>query len=79
MNPVLSTPVSASELDALCVRTLRFLSLNAQSKEYRDTVLSPSTSARLAVETGVSHGWHRYVGDRGDVLGVERFGASCSR
>jgi transketolase len=50
---------------------------DAQSKEYRDTVLSPSTSARLAVEAGVSQGWHRYVGDRGDVLGVERFGASA--
>ncbi|MDB5921684.1 MAG: tktA [Betaproteobacteria bacterium] len=50
---------------------------DAQSKEYRDTVLAPSTSARLAVEAGVSQGWHRYVGDRGDVLGVERFGASA--
>jgi transketolase len=50
---------------------------DAQSKEYRDTVLSPSTSARLAVEAGVSQGWQRYVGDRGDVLGVERFGASA--
>jgi transketolase len=49
----------------------------AQSKEYRDTVFSPSSGARLAVEAGVSQGWHRYVGDRGDVLSVERFGASA--
>jgi transketolase len=34
--------------------------------------------ARLAVELGVAQGWHRYVGDRGAVLSVERFGASAS-
>ena len=34
-------------------------------------------SARLVVELGVAQGWHPYVGDRGDVLGVERFGASA--
>jgi transketolase len=49
----------------------------AQSREYRDAVLPPSIGARLAVEAGVSQGWHRYVGDRGDVLAVDRFGASA--
>ncbi len=48
-----------------------------QSQEYRDTVLPPSIRARLAVEAGVTQGWHRYVGDRGDVIGVDRFGASA--
>ena len=43
----------------------------------RDAVLPPSVSARLAVEAGAAQGWHRYVGDRGDVLGVESFGASA--
>jgi transketolase len=50
---------------------------DAQSREYRDAVLPPSIGARLAVEAGVSQGWHRYVGDRGDVLSVDRFGASA--
>ena len=50
---------------------------DAEPKEYRDAVLSPPISARLAVEAGASQGWHRYVGDRGDVLGVDRFGASA--
>jgi transketolase len=40
-------------------------------------VLPPSITARLAIEAGVTQGWHRYVGDRGDVLGVDRFGASA--
>jgi len=50
---------------------------DAQPVAYRDAVLSPSISARLAVEAGALQGWHRYVGDHGDVLGVDRFGASA--
>ena len=49
----------------------------AQPRDYRESVLPPPVAARLAVEAGVTQGWHRYVGDRGDVLGVERFGASA--
>jgi transketolase len=48
-----------------------------QSKEYRDSVLPPPVHARLAVEAGATQGWHRYVGDQGDVIGVDRFGASA--
>jgi transketolase len=43
----------------------------------RDAVLPPTATARLAVEMGAAQGWHRYVGDRGAVLSVERFGASA--
>jgi transketolase len=50
---------------------------DVQPQSYRDQVLLPSIRARLAVEAGVSQGWHRYVGDQGDVIGVERFGASA--
>jgi transketolase len=49
----------------------------AQAPEYRDEVLPPDADARLAVEAGVSLGWHRWVGDRGDVVSIERFGASA--
>jgi len=49
----------------------------AQPRAYRDAVLPPSVHARLAVEAGVTQGWHRYVGDRGDVIGVDCFGASA--
>jgi transketolase len=50
---------------------------DAQTRDYRDFVLLPSVHARLAVEAGVTQGWHRYVGDSGDVLGIDRFGASA--
>ena len=43
----------------------------------REAVLPPSVGARLAVELGVRQGWDRYLGAHGDMLGVERFGASA--
>jgi transketolase len=49
----------------------------AQSADYKDQVLPASVGPRLAVEPGVSLSWWRWVGDRGDVLGVDRFGASA--
>ena len=48
-----------------------------QSQEYRDEVLPPSVGARLAVEAGVRQGWDRYVGPTGDVICLDRFGASA--
>lgn len=50
---------------------------DAQPQTYRDSVLLPSVRARLAVEAGVAQGWHKYVGDAGAVLSIERFGASA--
>ncbi len=60
-----------------CVSMPSWDLFDAQLQSYRDEVLPPSASARLAVELGVAQGWHRYVGERGDVLSVERFGASA--
>jgi transketolase len=48
-----------------------------QSQAYRDSVLPPECRARLAIEAGSPIGWHRWVGHNGDVIGVERFGASA--
>jgi transketolase len=49
----------------------------AQPKEYRDAVLPPSVRKRLAVEAGATLGWERWVGDEGDVIGLDHFGASA--
>jgi transketolase len=48
-----------------------------QPRSYRDSVLPPSVGARLAVEAGATQGWRKYVGDDGDVIGVDHFGASA--
>jgi transketolase len=48
-----------------------------QSKEYRQEVLPPSVTARVAVEAGVAQGWDRYVGSAGAIVALDRFGASA--
>jgi transketolase len=60
-----------------CVSMPSWDLFDAQPQSYRDEVLPPAVHARLAVELGAVQGWHRYVGDKGEVLGVERFGASA--
>ncbi len=47
-----------------------------QPQEYRDGVLPPEVTARVAVETGVEMGWSRYLGPRGEFVGMKGFGAS---
>jgi transketolase len=49
----------------------------AQPAAYRDQVLPPGVTARLAVEAAHPMAWYRWVGSRGDVIGIERFGASA--
>ena len=48
-----------------------------QSQAYKDSVLPPAVTARLAIEAGIRMGWDRYVGPQGDVVSVDRFGASA--
>ena len=48
-----------------------------QPQSYRDEVLPPEVRARLSVEAGVAQGWERWVGDQGDSLALDRFGASA--
>ena len=48
-----------------------------QNADYRESVLPPACSARLAVEAGVTFGWDRWVGDGGQVLGIDHFGTSA--
>jgi transketolase len=48
-----------------------------QSQEYRDQVLPPRVPARLAVEAAAPLGWERWVGQAGEVMGLNRFGASA--
>lgn len=48
-----------------------------QEEAYRQHVLPAEIKARLAVEAGVRQGWERYVGEKGRILSLERFGASA--
>lgn len=48
-----------------------------QSKEYRESVLPSEIKARVSVEAGVRLGWERYLGDYGEAISIEKFGASA--
>jgi transketolase len=48
-----------------------------QPQQYRDSVFPPSITTRLAVEAGIAQGWDRFVGDHGDIISIEHFGASA--
>ncbi len=69
-------------LEAEGVRT-RVVSLpsfelfEAQPEAYRESVLPRGVQARVTVEAGATLGWERYAGDRGETLGLDRFGASA--
>src|SRR5690606_13222916 len=49
----------------------------AQDVAYRESVLPPAVTARVTVEAGATLGWERYAGDRGVIIGLDRFGASA--
>jgi transketolase len=73
---------AAEQLDAQGVHA-RVVSLpcwelfELQGREYRDQVLPPDVKARLSVEAGVALGWKQWVGDEGDSISIEHFGASA--
>ena len=64
-------------IDARVVSMPCFAMFDAQSEEYRESVLPKAVRARLAVEAATSFGWHKYVGLDGDVLTIDHFGASA--
>ncbi len=69
--------LSADGVAVRCVSMPSWELFEQQSDSYRDEVLPSNVPARLAVELGVSQGWDRYIGAHGDMLGVNRFGASA--
>jgi transketolase len=50
---------------------------DAQPEEYRQQVLPPEIGARVVIEAGITETWWRYAGDRGQVIGINRFGESA--
>ena len=54
-----------------------FEMFNEQPAEYRDEVLPPAVTARVAVEAGVRQCWDQYLGSHGAFVGLDTFGASA--
>jgi transketolase len=49
----------------------------SQTDEYKESVLPKAVKARVAIEAGVQLGWEKYAGDAGEVISIEKFGASA--
>jgi transketolase len=49
----------------------------AQDQAYQDSVLPPSVKARVSVEAGIAMPWYRWVGDAGEIVSIEHYGASA--
>jgi transketolase len=69
--------------EAMPERAIRVVSMpstdafDAQDAAYRESVLPAAVTARVAVEAAVTDGWWKYVGSRGAVVGIDRFGESA--
>ena len=48
-----------------------------QPEAYQSRVLPAAVKARVAVEAGITQGWHRYLGEKGEFVGIDHFGASA--
>ena len=68
-----------TEITQLCINTVRTLSeiFENQTNKYRNSVLPPGVTARIAIEQASTFGWERYVGPSGSTIGMETFGASA--
>ncbi len=69
--------LAAEQISARVVSMPSWELFERQSQEYRDVVLPPEITARVAVEAGVRMGWERYLGPRGEFIGMSSFGASA--
>jgi transketolase len=77
---VCNDAVKVLEADGVKVRLVSMPCVDRfaeQDAEYRDSVLPPAVRARVAVEAASPLGWHRWVGEHGDVVAMEGFGASA--
>jgi len=64
--------ITASVVSMPCVEWFE-----SQPEEYRDSVLPPAVSARVAVEAAVAQSWYKLVGDTGEIVSIEHYGESA--
>ena len=72
-----SKALAVDGVDASVVSMPSMDRFEAQTAEYKESVLPKAVTKRFAIEMGATFGWHRYVGLEGDVLGIDTFGASA--
>jgi transketolase len=68
------------EADGVPTRVVSMPSMDwfeAQDQAYRDQIIPPTVRARVSVEAGIAQPWYRYVGDAGEIISIEHYGASA--
>jgi len=50
---------------------------DSQSEEYKESVLPKSVKVRVSIEAGIKQGWEKYLGEYGEAISIEKFGASA--
>ena len=69
--------LAEEQIDVAVVSMPSWDRFEKQSVEYKQSVLPPSVTKRIAIEMASSLGWERYVGMEGDIIAIDRFGASA--
>ncbi|MFL0181395.1 MULTISPECIES: transketolase [unclassified Mycobacterium] len=69
--------LAAQDINARVVSMTCLEWFESQPADYRDAVLPPSVSARVAVEAGIAQCWHKIVGDTGEIVSIEHYGESA--
>ena len=69
--------LKAEGVKARVISMPSFELFEAQSDEYKESVMPSNVRARVAVEAAATFGWHKYVGLDGAVIGLDHFGASA--
>jgi transketolase len=77
---ICNTAADLLEADGIATRVVSMPCMEhfaEQDRSYQDLVLPPGCRARVSVEAAATFGWHRWVGDHGETIGMETFGASA--
>lgn len=69
--------LAEENIDAAVISMPSWDRFEDQSKEYRQSVINPAVKKRLGIEMASPFGWDRYTGDEGEILAINRFGASA--
>ncbi|RJX38960.1 transketolase [Paenibacillus pinisoli] len=69
--------LAEEQIDTVVVSMPSWDRFEKQSVEYKQSVLAPSIKKRVAIEMASSLGWERYVGDEGEIIAIDKFGASA--
>ena len=76
-NSSTSSELTAAGIKSRVVSMPSFELFDDQPQKYRDEVLPPAVTSRVAIEAGIRQGWDKYIGSNGAFVGLDDYGASA--